>query len=44
VQVGNRPDMLKELSKSLETPEAQECEMMVLAMAEEQALEDDTGC
>jgi len=43
MQVGNRSDMLKEPSRSLVTLEGQECEMMVLASAEEQAWEDDMG-
>jgi hypothetical protein len=43
VQVDNRSDMLKEPSASLVRPEGQECEMLVLASAEQQALEDDMG-
>ena len=43
VQADNHSDMLKEPSRSLVTLEGQECEMMVLASAEEQAWEDDMG-
>jgi hypothetical protein len=44
VQAGNRLDMLLGSLWSLVTPDGQECEMLMLASAEEQAFEDDMGC